>query len=191
MSKDEDLIESFKRLLREQGGPETVTGGPNAGSGLGGGGDYTGAPAMPAPQPDSSTVAQTSGGGGTEYDESKGRKALLCDKCGSSTHVEKRKGQYTIEGKFINCDVKTKNSRIYPSEVVRESMKEVIPRISEGSFFSHLGHGDKAGTDPHRVSSIITSLKKDGSSYHGKAKVLDTPSGRILHEILDKGALYK
>ena len=38
-----------------------------------------------------------------------------------------------------------------------------------------------------RVSHLITSLKESGNNFVGKARILDTPMGRVTRELLDEG----
>jgi hypothetical protein len=51
-----------------------------------------------------------------------------------------------------------------------------------------LNHPSGPTVNLDRVSHIIKELHEDGTSIVGKAKVLDTPMGRIVKNLIDEGA---
>jgi hypothetical protein len=68
-----------------------------------------------------------------------------------------------------------------------EAVANYMPKIRDGAAFGHLGHTGTTQSNPQTVSHLITSLTKRGKNYYGRAKLLDTPSSHILHNILKAG----
>ncbi len=94
-----------------------------------------------------------------------------------------------IEGTFLQGDIKNRNGRMYPMEIltaeVNRYVKEfVIPKRA----FGELGHPEGPIINLERVSHLITSLKKEGTNFIGRAKVMDTPFGKIVKSLIKEGA---
>ena len=94
-----------------------------------------------------------------------------------------------IEGVFLQSDLKNRNGRVYPKEIMqREVDRYVKESIDKKRAMGELGHPDGPTINLDRVSHMITSLREDGSNYVGKAKILDTPMGNIVKNLIDEGA---
>ena len=94
-----------------------------------------------------------------------------------------------IEGVFLQSDLKNRNGRVYPREIMqREVDRYVKESIDKKRAMGELGHPDGPTINLDRVSHMITSLREDGSNYIGKAKILDTPMGNIVKNLIDEGA---
>ena len=94
-----------------------------------------------------------------------------------------------IEGVFLQSDLKNRNGRVYPREIMqREVDRYVKESIDKKRAMGELGHPDGPTINLDRVSHMITSLREDGSNYIGKAKILDTPMGNIGKNLMDEGA---
>ncbi len=94
-----------------------------------------------------------------------------------------------IEGVFLQSDLKNRNGRVYPREIMqREVNRYVKESIDKKRAMGELGHPDGPTINLDRVSHMITSLREDGSNYVGKAKILDTPMGNIVKNLIDEGA---
>ena len=94
-----------------------------------------------------------------------------------------------IEGVFLQSDLKNRNGRVYPREIMqREVDRYVKESIDKKRAMGELGHPDGPTINLDRVSHMITSLREDGSNYVGKAKILDTPMGNIVKNLIDEGA---
>jgi hypothetical protein len=101
----------------------------------------------------------------------------------------KNKPNVFIEGVFLQSDLKNKNGRIYPREIMqREVARYVKENIKTKRAYGELGHPDGPTVNLDRVSHMITSLREDGNNYIGKAKVMDTPMGKIVKELISEGA---
>ena len=100
-----------------------------------------------------------------------------------------KKKDYYIEGVFLQADIKNRNGRMYPSEIMdKEVARYMEENVKNNRAFGELGHPDGPGINLHLVSHMITELRKDGSNYIGKAKILETPNGNIARGLLDGGA---
>ena len=94
-----------------------------------------------------------------------------------------------ISGPFMMSEVKNKNGRMYPREVLMKEVKRYsTDYVDKNRAFGELGHPDGPGINLERVSHIITELKEDGNNVMGKAKIMDTPYGQIVKNLLDNGA---
>jgi hypothetical protein len=95
---------------------------------------------------------------------------------------------YFIEGIFLQGDIKNRNGRVYPSSVLeREVQKYTESFIDKGRALGELGHPEGPTINLDRVSHKITSLKKEGANFVGKAKLLETPMGKIAKSLIDEG----
>lgn len=100
-----------------------------------------------------------------------------------------KKPNVFIEGVFLQSDLKNKNGRIYPREIMqREVNRYVEESVNTKRAYGELGHLDGPTVNLDRVSHMIVSLKEDGNNWIGKAKVMDTPMGRIVKELISEGA---
>jgi hypothetical protein len=100
-----------------------------------------------------------------------------------------KKKDYFIEGIFLQADIKNRNGRMYRSEIMdREVERYNKEYVESNRAFGELGHPDGPGINLHLVSHMITSLRKEGSNYIGKAKILETPNGNIARGLLEGGA---
>ena len=104
---------------------------------------------------------------------------------------EKENGNknYKIRGIFMQADVKNRNGRVYPMEVLDEEVKNYNKNfIKQNRAFGELGHPDGPTVNLERVSHMITSLEPDGKNFIGEAKIMDTPMGKIVKNLMDEGA---
>lgn len=98
------------------------------------------------------------------------------------------KKNYFIEGIFMQGDVKNRNGRIYPAGTLEKEMKRYQTEFIEPKrALGELGHPDGPTINGDRVSHLITDMRRDGSDFYGKAKILSTPMGEIVKSLLDEG----
>ena len=96
---------------------------------------------------------------------------------------------YRIKGIFMQADVKNRNGRVYPMEVLQKEVNRYNKEyINEKRAFGELGHPDGPTVNLERASHMITSLKPDGKNFIGEAKILKTPMGEIVKSLMDEGA---
>lgn len=93
-----------------------------------------------------------------------------------------------IEGIFLQADIKNRNGRCYPMETLTKEVSRYNESyIKKGRALGELGHPDGPTVNLDRVSHMITSLKCEGSNFVGKAKILETPMGKIACSLIDSG----
>jgi len=105
--------------------------------------------------------------------------------------VEENNGkkEYKIRGVFLQSEIKNRNGRVYPTEVlVREVNRYTKEFINKNRAFGELGHPDGPTVNLERVCHMVKSLKQDGKDFIGEAKIMDTPYGKIVKGLIDEGA---
>ncbi len=102
--------------------------------------------------------------------------------------VEGKGKQQYIKGVFMQADVKNQNGRIYPFSVLQREVKNYSNKfVKEGRALGELGHPMGPAINLDRVSHLITELYEDGKNFIGKAKIMDTPNGKIVKNLLESG----
>lgn len=95
---------------------------------------------------------------------------------------------YYIEGVFLQGNIKNRNGRWYPVEVLETEVKRYVKEVvDKNRAFGELGHPSGPSINLDRVSHIITELKRDGSNFIGRAKLSKTPMGEIARGIMESG----
>ena len=93
-----------------------------------------------------------------------------------------------IEGVFLQSEIKNRNGRIYPFDVLNKEVERYSEEyVKAGRALGELGHPDGPTVNLDRVSHKITSLKAEGNNFMGKARILDTPMGKIAKSLLGEG----
>ena len=103
----------------------------------------------------------------------------------------KENGQkdYKIKGVFMQGEIKNRNGRVYPMQVLDEQVKKYTDNyVNQNRAYGELGHPSGPTINRERVSHMITDLTKDGTNYIGEAKIMDTPYGKIVKNLMDEGA---
>ena len=96
---------------------------------------------------------------------------------------------YKIRGIFLQGDIKNRNGRVYPVNVLAKEVNRYNKEFVEKKrAFGELGHPDGPTVNLERVSHMITSLKPEGRNFIGEAKIMDTPYGKIVKNLIDEGA---
>jgi len=99
------------------------------------------------------------------------------------------KKNYKIRGVFMEADVKNRNNRMYPMQVLEKEVKRYNKEyVQQKRAFGELGHPDGPTVNLERVSHMITKLYPDGKQFVGEAKIMDTPYGKIVKNLIDEGA---
>ena len=102
---------------------------------------------------------------------------------------EDGKKNYKIKGVFMQADIKNRNGRVYPMEVLNKEVRRYNKEyINEKRAFGELGHPDGPTVNLERASHMITGLYPDGKNFIGEAKILSTPMGEIVKNLMDEGA---
>ena len=104
--------------------------------------------------------------------------------------VEQKNGKKSmyIEGVFLQGNIKNRNGRMYPMETLRREVARYNENhVVAGRALGELGHPDGPTVNLDRVSHKIVSLKESGSNFVGKAKILNTPMGKIASSLIEEG----
>ena len=101
---------------------------------------------------------------------------------------EDGKKNYKLKGVFLQAEIKNRNGRVYPMEVLEKEVKRYNEEfIKENRAYGELGHPDGPTVNLDKVSHMVTSLEADGKNFIGEAKVMSTPMGKIVQNIMDDG----
>ena len=103
---------------------------------------------------------------------------------------EKENGgkNYKIRGVFMQADIKNRNGRVYPMEILEKEVVRYNKKfINENRAYGELGHPDGPTVNLERVSHMVTELYPDGKNFIGEAKIMETPMGKIVKNIIDEG----
>jgi len=104
--------------------------------------------------------------------------------------VEQKNGKKSmyIEGVFLQGNIKNRNGRMYPMETLRREVGRYNENhIQSGRALGELGHPEGPTVNLDRVSHKIVSLKESGYNFIGKAKILNTPMGKIASSLIEEG----
>ena len=102
---------------------------------------------------------------------------------------EDGKKNYKIKGIFMQADIKNRNGRIYPMDVLNKEVDRYNKQyVNEKRAFGELGHPEGPTVNLDKVSHMITKLYPDGKNFIGEAKIMSTPMGEIVKTLMDEGA---
>lgn len=108
--------------------------------------------------------------------------------CNITEAKDNKPKSYVIEGIFAQADAKNRNGRVYSKDVMENAVnKYVEEQVSKGRAVGELNHPEGPTVNLDKVSHLITDLRFEGNNVIGKAKILDTPMGKIVQGLLDGG----
>ena len=95
---------------------------------------------------------------------------------------------YKIKGIFLQADIKNRNGRVYPMEILEKEVARYNKKfINENRAYGELGHPEGPTVNLERVSHMVTELYPDGKNFVGEAKIMETPMGKIVKNIMNEG----
>lgn len=107
--------------------------------------------------------------------------------CGVLTEATANKDYY-IKGVFLQANLKNRNGRVYPKAILSKEVERYNREyVQQNRALGELGHPDGPTINMDRASHLIKELFPDGNNYIGKAKVMDTPMGKIVKVLIDEG----
>lgn len=113
----------------------------------------------------------------------------MSDSCELIVEEKNGKKSHYIKGPFLQAEIKNRNGRMYPKAILaKEARRYNEEYIAKKRAFGELGHPTGPTINLERVSHMIVSLEESGNDFIGKAKILDTPYGRIVKNLIDEGA---
>lgn len=96
---------------------------------------------------------------------------------------------YYISGIFLQANIKNRNGRVYPVSILEKEVNRYVNNyVTQRRAFGELGHPSGPMINLDRTSHLIENLYRDGDNFIGKAKILDTPNGKIVKSLLDEDA---
>lgn len=97
--------------------------------------------------------------------------------------------EYFLEGVFLQANIKNRNGRIYPIDIMKKEVDRYVREyVKTNRAFGELNHpADSPTINLDRVSHIITDIWQDGDYFKARAKILDTPCGRIVKAMIKEG----
>ena len=96
--------------------------------------------------------------------------------------------EYFIEGIFMQAEKKNRNGRKYPNGILMKEAKRYQKEyVEQNRAMGELGHPDGPTVNLERVSHLIEHLKEDGNNIMGRAKILETPYGKIVKNLMEGG----
>ena len=102
---------------------------------------------------------------------------------------EKGEKEYFIEGVFMQSEIKNRNGRVYPKAIMAKEVTRYVKEfVKKDRAFGELGHPDGPTINLDKVSHMITKLEEDGNNFMGRAKILSTPNGQIVRNLINDGA---
>ena len=102
--------------------------------------------------------------------------------------AEDGKKNYKLKGVFLQAEIKNRNGRVYPMEILEKEVARYNEEfIEQNRAYGELGHPDGPTVNLDKVSHMVTSLQADGKNFIGEAKVMSTPMGKIVQNIMDDG----
>ena len=117
---------------------------------------------------------------------------LISEEISSAEYiVEEKNGKkdYKIRGVFLQSDIKNRNGRIYENDILAKEVNRYNREfIQKNRAFGELGHPDGPVVNLERVSHMVTALTPDGKNFMGEAKIMNTPYGKIVKNLIDEGA---
>lgn len=98
---------------------------------------------------------------------------------------------YYIEGIFLQAEKKNKNGRIYPKSILENEIQRYIAEeVNQNRALGELGHPDGPEINFERASHKIVEIRENGNDFVGKAKILDTPNGKIVKNLIDENVAF-
>ena len=118
---------------------------------------------------------------------------LICEQIEEVKYVVEAKESgaksHFIEGVFMQADLQNRNGRVYPIGVLqREAERYMKEAVQQNRAYGELGHPNGPTINLDRVSHMIKELRQEGNNFYGKAKIMDTPMGNIVKNLMDEGA---
>lgn len=96
--------------------------------------------------------------------------------------------KYYIEGVFLQSNIKNRNGRIYPKNIMANEVNRYMKEhVAMGNAYGELGHPSGPTINPDRISHRIVSLREDGDNYIGKALINNNPMGMIARGLMEDG----
>ena len=98
-------------------------------------------------------------------------------------------GKVYIEGIFSSAEIMNNNGRRYRKDILGREVQKVMEKVQNRCLWGELGHPPNPEVNPDKIAILIETLNWDGDNLEGKAKVVDTDSGRNAKVLIREGNL--
>ena len=96
---------------------------------------------------------------------------------------------YKLRGVMMESDTQNRNGRIYEGKILKkETQRYINEYVNKNRALGELNHPSGPTVNLDRVSHMVTNLKENGKQILGEAKIIDTPMGNIVKNLIDAGA---
>tara|TARA_R100000084_G_C4638521_1_gene142439 strand:+ start:501 stop:1118 length:618 start_codon:yes stop_codon:yes gene_type:complete len=99
----------------------------------------------------------------------------------------KSNGTMVVRGLFQEAEKQNGNKRVYPQPLLEREIKKLQVPLNERRLVGELDHPSNEIVHLANASHIITGLTMEGNKVIGEAEILNTPSGKVLQELLKAG----
>lgn len=99
----------------------------------------------------------------------------------------KKNNTIKVRGLFGEAETKNGNGRIYPQKLLQREVSRLQPQIKERRLIGELDHPSEEVVHLSNASHLITDLQLEGNKVIGEAEILNTPSGKVLQELIRAG----
>jgi len=97
--------------------------------------------------------------------------------------------QFFLEGILMQGNLKNKNGRMYPTQTLANEVARYNREfVEQNRAYGELGHPQGPTINLERVSHMIKSIRQEGDNFYGRAKIMDTPYGNIVKNLMKEGA---
>lgn len=104
--------------------------------------------------------------------------------------TESKKKNYFIEGIMLQAETVNRNGRCYPITILEKEINRYCENyVMKKRALGELNHPQGPSLNLDKVSHLICEIKRNGNDFYGKAKILETPMGKIVQNLIDEGAL--
>lgn len=98
--------------------------------------------------------------------------------------------EYWLEGVFLQANIENRNHRVYPMEVMEPEVERYKREyVEQKRALGELMHPTNGSPNINldRVSHLIVDIWREGDYFKARAKILDTPFGKIVKAMIDEG----
>jgi len=97
--------------------------------------------------------------------------------------------QYFLEGILMQGNIGNKNGRVYPTGTLANEVARYNREfVQQNRAYGELGHPQGPTINLERVSHMIKDLRQEGDNFVGRVKIMDTPYGNIVKNLMKEGA---
>ncbi len=118
------------------------------------------------------------------------KKGFLITECSHDLELnESTDKSLYITGIFSSYDRRNNNGRVYERDTMKREVDKIMEKLDKSSLWGELGHPPNPEINPDKIAIRVESLEWDGNDLYGKAKILNTPKGKIAKELVKEGRI--